>query len=49
MVLLGTRATLRCLALIASAMLVVLTMFDSCSALRLDRSAEKRMEPNRSS
>ena len=38
-----TRARFCRLGLIASAMLVVLTIFDSCSALRLDRSAEKRM------
>lgn len=29
--------------LIATAMLAMFIMFDSCSALRLDRSAEKRM------
>jgi CubicO group peptidase (beta-lactamase class C family) len=43
MILLRTRARFGRLGLIASAMLVVPIMFDSCSALRLDRSTEKRM------
>jgi len=43
MILLRTRASFRRLGLIASAMLVVLTIFDSCSALRHDRSAENRI------
>ncbi len=38
-----TLARFRRLGLIASAMLVVLIVFDSCSALRHDRSAEKRI------
>ena len=43
MILLRTPSRFRRLGLIASAMLAMLTVFDSCSALRLDRSAEKRM------
>ena len=43
MILLRTRARFCRLGLIASAMLAVLTIFDSCSALRRDRSAEKRI------
>lgn len=38
-----TRGRFCRLSLIASAVLATLMMFDSCSALRLDRSAEKRM------
>jgi CubicO group peptidase (beta-lactamase class C family) len=43
MILVRTRARFRRLGLIASAMLAVLIAFDSCSALRPDRSAEKRI------
>ena len=43
MILLRTRASFCRLGLIASAILAVLIMFDSCSALRIDKPAEKRM------
>jgi CubicO group peptidase (beta-lactamase class C family) len=43
MILVRTRGRFRRLGLIASAILAMLIMFDSCSALRPDRSAEKRM------
>ena len=43
MILVRTRAGFCRMGLIASAMLVVLIVFDSCSALRHDRSAEKRI------
>jgi hypothetical protein len=43
MIPLRIRAKFRRIGLIASAVLAMLTMFDSCSALRLDQSAEQRM------